>query len=273
MLRDGDNDPSFAVDDQLGVWFDHGTGKGGNIIDFGLSFWPNLGFKEVVIRLQEKCLMSQTVLPPVRQRLSIRVPYYVVEQVKPLGTHPAVTNYLKSRGIFSVANTGMSEVYYYLENDKGERRHYFSAAWKNDLGGWEVRNRYFKGCLGHKAITSIQGHPKKVALFEGYINFLSWRLEHPEADPSIIVLNTITMLGVAKQKAIGFSEIDIFFDRDKQGMLATKELIKCLPYASDRSMVYEGYNDYNDKIKSLMSSKSKVTERGFAERTGIFLRR
>lgn len=39
MLRDDDTDPSFSVNDELGVWFDHGAGKGGNIIDFGLAYW------------------------------------------------------------------------------------------------------------------------------------------------------------------------------------------------------------------------------------------
>ena len=35
MLRKDDRTPSFSVNDALGVWYDHGTGKGGNVIDFG----------------------------------------------------------------------------------------------------------------------------------------------------------------------------------------------------------------------------------------------
>src|ERR1022692_1531044 len=51
MLRDSDTKPSFAVNEQLGVWYDHGIGKGGNIIDFGLAFWKNLSFQEVLEKI------------------------------------------------------------------------------------------------------------------------------------------------------------------------------------------------------------------------------
>ncbi|RYZ21426.1 MAG: hypothetical protein EOP49_47045, partial [Sphingobacteriales bacterium] len=58
MLREGDTNPSLSVDDALGVWFDHGTRKGGNIIDFGLAYWKYLTFNEVVEKLQEHCAVQ-----------------------------------------------------------------------------------------------------------------------------------------------------------------------------------------------------------------------
>ncbi|RVT99729.1 hypothetical protein EOD41_14895 [Mucilaginibacter limnophilus] len=248
MLRDDDHTPSFAVDDALGVWFDHGTGKGGNIIDFGLAFWQELTFHEVVLKLQDKSLLSLASLPLPRKHLSEKIPNYVVEQIKPIGSHPAITGYLKSRGVLEMARKDMKEVYYYIENSSGQRRRYFSAGWQNSLGGWEVRNKYFKGCLGHKSITRLPGNQKKLAMFEGFINYLSWRTENVLADDSVIVLNSLSMLGIARQEAINYPDINIYFDRDNQGVLATKDLIKKLPYARDKSMVYDGFNDYNDKI-------------------------
>jgi len=253
MLREGDRVPSFSVNDDLGVWFDHGTGKGGNIIDFGLAYWQNLDFKEVVVKIQQ--VMS---LKPVerqqpaeisnRRRRAVKIPNYVVEQIKPIGTHPAVTGYLKSRGIWDIAKKCLSEVYYYVEDEKGLQKHFFAAGWQNELSGWEVRNKYFKGCLGHKAITFIPGHEKKAVVFEGFINYLSWKLEHPMADQSVIVLNSLSILKAGIGKAKAFSTLDVYFDRDDQGLTATKEFIKALPYATDRSAHYNGFNDYNDKI-------------------------
>lgn len=193
MLRDNDTKPSFSVNDDLGVWFDHGAGKGGNIIDFGLAYWKTLDFNEVVKKIQEVCAVE----PPVQKVLRPRKPtkvYQVVEKVKPIGAHPAITEYLKSRGVFDVAKFYLSEVYYYIEDDHDVRKRFFAAGWLNENKSWEVRNRHFKGCIGHKGITVIPGNPKNAALFEGFIDFLSWRLENPEAEHTVIVLNMLTLL-------------------------------------------------------------------------------
>lgn len=259
MLRNDDNDPSFSVNDDLGVWFDHGAGKGGNIIDFGLAYWKNLGFNEVVKKIQTICSIEPTEKKILRPRKTNKI-YEVVERVKPIGGHPAITDYLRSRGVFDVAKFYLSEVYYYTEDDKDVRKRYFAAGWLNEHNSWEVRNRYFKGCTGHKGITFIPGHPKNAVVFEGFIDFLSWRLEHPEAEHSIIVLNSVNLLQQGIKKAMTFSSLDVYFDRDKAGITASRDFIKALPYAMDRSTAYEGFNDYNDKIKSQM--KNPIVEEG-----------
>ncbi|WP_345952973.1 hypothetical protein [Mucilaginibacter sp. PAMB04168] len=258
MLREGDRVPSFCVNDDLGVWFDHGTGKGGNIIDFGLAYWKDLGFKEVVHKIQQVLSIKpvephSAALTGSRPRSAVQIPNYVVEQIKPIGTHPAITGYLKSRGVWDVGKKCLSEVYYYVEDSKGIRKHFFAAGWQNEMSGWEVRNKYFKGCLGSKAITFISGHEKKAVVFEGFINYLSWKLEHPLADHSVIVLNSLSRLNAGIGKAKAFSTLDIYFDRDNPGLLASREFIKSLPYATDRSGTYSGFNDYNDKITDALN--------------------
>jgi hypothetical protein len=257
MLRDDDRTPSFAVDDQLGAWFDHGTRKGGNIIDFGLAYWKHLSFTEVVEKIQE----VSVIVPAdraMRPRKPVKIPHYIVEEVKELGTHPAITDYLKSRGIFDIAHNCVSEVYYYVEDDKGLKKHFFAAGWQNENGSWEVRNKYFKGCLGHKGITFIPGQGKKLAVFEGFINYLSWKSENPSADFNILVLNTLALLAAGIAKAKEFSWIDIYLDRDQPGHTATKEFLRALPYATDRSAAYFGFNDYNDKLIAVLQGKPLV---------------
>jgi hypothetical protein len=249
MLRDNDTKPSLSVNDQLGVWFDHGTGKGGNIIDFGLAYWSQLPFSEVVEKIQEIC--SGTISSrSMRPRTPIKIPHYIIEELKNIGTHPAITEYLKSRGVFEHAKTSMKEVYYYVQDYKGERKHFFAAGWKNENGSWEVRNKYFKGCLGRKGITFVPGDQKRVVVFEGYLNYLSWLAEKPAATESGIILNSLSLLNAGIGKAKLFSSIDLFFDRDQPGYQASKEFIKTLPYATDRSSAYDGFNDYNDMLTS-----------------------
>ena len=261
MIRDDDTSPSFTVNDELGVWFDHGIRKGGNIIDFGLAYWKGLDFNEVLVKIKETCL-HEPEKKAIRPRKAVKVPHYIVEQVKALGTHPAITEYLKGRFIFDPAKQYLSEVYYFVEDNKGLRKNYFAAGWQNENKGWEIRNKYFKGCLGHKALTFIQGHAKNVSVFEGFMDFLSWKAENPKKDDSIIVLNTLALLRSGIERAKAFSSVDVYFDRDKPGLTATKEFIKALPYASDRSTAYEGYNDYNDKLKLTAEQREAEVNRG-----------
>lgn len=252
MLRDSDTQPSMSVNDQLGVWFDHGSGKGGNIIDFGLAYWPGSTFNEVVGKIQsaaEPHLLQRTLRP----RRPVKVRNYAIEEIKDLGTHPAITNYLKNRGVFDVAKTHLSEIYYVVEDDKGLRKPFFAAGWKNETGSWEVRNKYFKGCLGNKAITFIPGDLKRAAVFEGFLDCLSWLKENENTGESLIVLNTLTLIHEGIARAKQFSSIDIYFDHDPAGHHATKDFLTALPYATDRSAIYKGYNDYNDKLVAHMN--------------------
>jgi DNA primase len=52
-LRD-EKSPSFKVNRQLNVWYDHGTGEGGNLIDFGIRY-----FKCSVTELLQKLSLQQ----------------------------------------------------------------------------------------------------------------------------------------------------------------------------------------------------------------------
>ncbi|PTQ92144.1 Toprim domain-containing protein [Mucilaginibacter yixingensis] len=255
MLRDDDTRPSLSVNDELGVWYDHGTGKGGNVIDFGLAYWKPAGFQEVVEKLNE--VYQRTPLPAkaqTRPRNAIKEPHYKVEVVNPLGTRLPITEYLKSRGVFHVAGPYLRELNYYIENKKGNRRYFFAAGWLNECGGWEVRNRFFKGCIGTKAISFVDGNPRKVAVFEGFLDFLSWKVEKPDDDRSVIVLNSLSLLKAGVGKAKSFPDIDLYFDRDPPGLLHTREFIGELPYATDRSNVYDGYKDFNDKLQASLKA-------------------
>lgn len=248
MLRENDTKPSFSVNDELGVWFDHGTRRGGNIVDLGLAIWANLSFGEVIQKIQHICNVPLSEKKPQRPRIAVKIPNYIVVETKKIGTHPAITDYLKKRQVLDQASGILHEIYYYMEDEKGVKKNFYAAGWKNEKNAWEVRNKYFKGCLGHKAISFIQGNLKKLAVFEGCMNYLSWKAEHPDADHSIIILNTIALLNEGIVRAKMFSHIDTYFDRDQSGLEASKKFNQALPYAVDRSLAFEGFNDYNDKL-------------------------
>ena len=118
--------PSFYVKDQLGVWYDQGLGKGGTIIDFGLAYW-NLPFQETLEKIVQVCgtnlpLVNYDRQESARKRSAIKIPHYEIEEIKPLGNNPAITEYLQYRGIWQAAQGRLQEVYYFVEDQKKQRK-------------------------------------------------------------------------------------------------------------------------------------------------------
>jgi len=246
MLHD-ETKPSFFVCDELGVWYDQGLAIGGDVIKFGLEYWK-LSFPETLEKIVAVCGANLPKQEDRRKRSAVKIPNYKVEDIKELGNNPAITDYLHYRGIWQAAQGRLKEVYYYVEDQKKLRKYFFSAGWQNELGVWETRNRFFQNSLGHKAISFIPGNDHRLSLFEGYMDYLSWLTENPEATDSVIVLNSVALLPMGIAKAHEYSEVNIYFDRDKAGHNATLELIKAIPQAIDRSAIYDGHKDYNEKL-------------------------
>lgn len=251
MLRDSDRTPSFSVNDKQGTWFDFGEGKGGNIIDFGLQYWKGLPFPEVLEKIVLTCGGSVPVLALQvykRQPPAEKEPNYEILDIKDLGNNAAILKYLESRGVGQVAEGRLKEIYYYVEDEDKKRNKFFAAGWQNEQGAWEIRNLNFKGCLGHKAISFIPNSEKKLAVFEGFFNYLSWLTENPFAPDSVLVLNSLSLLQVGIRKAQDFRDIALYLDNDPSGRQATLDFTSAVPWAKDRSGIYTGYNDYNDLI-------------------------
>jgi DNA primase len=266
MLRDSDTDASFSVNDAKGYWYDHGMGKGGNVIDFAMLYWKGLKFTEAMDKIQEVCNLTiqdfnTDIKPDSRKRIrpAIPVPNYKVQEIKPFGSNEVINGYLQTRGVFQAAEGRIAEVYYYVKDDKDIRKDYFASGWQNDQGGWEVRNKYFKGCLGKKGITFIPGDPKQLVVFEGYMNYLSWVNDNRLSDKSVLVLNSLALLNVGLDKAKAFSDIDLYMDHDKAGQAALESWKKALPYSVDKSSVYDGYNDYNEKLMAELKEARQYT--------------
>jgi hypothetical protein len=183
-----------------------------------------------------------------RKRSAVKIPHYEIQEIKALGHNPAITEYLRCIKIWEAAQNKLKEIYYYVEDQKGLRKSFFAAGWQNELGAWEVRNLYFKGCLGHKAISFVSGDPDQLAVFEGYINYLSWLTENPQATHSVLVLNSISLLHIGIIKSKEFAEVSLYLDRDSAGQLACLDFKRTLTQAVDCSAIYKHHNDYNEKL-------------------------
>jgi hypothetical protein len=248
MLNDADTIPSFFLNDKQGTWYDFSERKGGNIIDFAIQYWPGLSFPEV---LEKIVTASGGVISAnyKRQPVADKEPNYEILDIKDLGSNAAIMDYLESRGVASVADGRLKEIYYYVEDEYKKRNNFFAAGWQNETGAWEIRSTTdFKGCLGHKAISFIPNSEKRLSVFEGFFNYLSWLTENKFAADSVLVLNSLSLLQAGIVKSQDFRDIALYFDNDPSGRQATLDFQAAIPWATDHSGIYKNYNDYNDLI-------------------------
>ena len=161
---------SFKVNRQLNCWYDHGTGKGGNLIDFGILYHA-ISVKELLDKLQHHQAVPFSLHQPFIHEHEQSLEPDGKIQIISSGqiTNPGLLEYLLQRKIpVDIANSFCSEVCFELYNKKQ-----LAIGLKNESGGYELRSQHFKGSRAPKEPVLIrQEDSNSVAIFEGFIDFL-----------------------------------------------------------------------------------------------------
>ena len=229
--------PSLSVDFIKNTAFDFGTGKSYDSIS--------------IVQAVKKCSVSDALkyleqfnFSFQKQNLKLEnLPKgYEIIDVKEI-QHPALIHYLKSRNVED-QKKWVEEIHYRM-NDKN----YFGIGFKNDSGGYEIRNAYSKICLDKKDITSIKNDSKDVRIFEGFFDFLSFKkvenyLEKETSD--YIILNSVSMIHKIKNEIGNYKNIELYFDNDEAGTRAVEIIKNDLKNAEDCRVLYSDFKDLND---------------------------
>ena len=201
------------------------------------------------------------------RRQSATEPTFRQLEIVPLAS-PVLLSYLKERGInTALAKRECSEAHF---TNNGKR--YFAIAFPNVSGGYEIRNRYFKGCIAPKEISHIRqsGEPRETCyVFEGfmdYLSFLTLRLEncpqHPDFDrQDYMVLNSAANVSKALYPLGSYERIHCFLDNDCAGMEALQQIRKeygSTRYIRDASHIYSGCKDLNEYLQKQAAEKKQA---------------
>lgn len=250
-IRDSDTVPSFTVNDRKGKWFDHGEGIGGNIIDLAMLIYKENSVKSVLLHINllfSDGFVGQNSLVNLPENLKTNKSYEITS-IGELGQNRFLSNYLISRGISCLPSPLLKEVYYNLKQPEGHLKSYYAIGWQNDKGGWEIRNKYIKACLGKKAFSLIPGSGSEIAVFEGIFDFLSAKQTEPDDfNGDVLILNSLTMVNKAIEhidKSTG-KHIRLFMDNDPPGIKATQKFLASFSEAKDCSGIYKDFKDYNE---------------------------
>lgn len=255
-LRD-ENEPSFKVNLKQNVWYDHGLGQGGRIIDFGILY-HNCSVKEFLIKIGDLFPFHQQILSVQQPLIHIEKnlkealePKIKVIAAKPLANQ-ILCRYLDIRKIpIEIAKKYCKEVDFELYHKK-----YFAIGFENKSGGFELRNQYFKGSSSPKDVTLID-HPdsKKIAVFEGFFSFLSYQTLHqnnalilPDRQTDFLILNSLSFIEKSLNLMERNQKIYLYLDRDEAGIKHTTEAMKRNIKYVDRSHLYKNDKDLNDYL-------------------------
>lgn len=168
---------SFKINRKHNVWYDHGLGKGGNLVDFAVLY-HNCSVKEFLEKIAGNLSFHQ------RRVLSLIPEESLVKIISERNlVSLSLLRYIRQRSVAEdVARKYCREISFTIHD-----KMYSAIGFKNNEGGFELRNHWFKGSSSPKAITSFEKVSKELAVFEGFFNFLSHlTIKQNQRDSSLI---------------------------------------------------------------------------------------
>jgi DNA primase len=256
-LREEKN-ASFKVNRKLNLWYDHGTGNGGNLVDFGTSF-HNCSVKEFLSRLSgyDFSVSFHQHLAGEKKKNSIDSKIKILS-VKEITSTPLL-RYLKKRNVDpELSRKFCKEILFELYNKK-----YRVIGFENNSGGYELRSENFKGSSAPKDIRFIgenisENEEKNLLVFEGFFSFLSYKtLDQKVKLPSgpltrrqesFLILNSLSFFEKSRELMEKHDTVRLFLDHDRAGIKYTENALKWSAKYKDESLHYNQYKDLNEYL-------------------------
>ena len=257
-----ENQASFKLDKRNNVWYLHSEGIGGNNTDF-MQKYLKASVKEVLEWAEKQNFFSFQLQNIIQKQNSLKQNYQITE-IKEL-QNENLKDYLHQRGLSQVVYPLIKEVQFKIGD-----KNFYAVGFENLSGGWELRNPFYKGSLLKKDISAIklnnESHnqnetEKRIVVFEGFIDALSFVEMKPFFNGNLLVMNSISLLNRTKEYLQNYSEIHLFLDNDKPGEICKNEILKSFPEAKDHSEIYALHKDLNDYFVFRNNTKIEKQQR------------
>lgn len=239
--------PSFHVNPNKNIWFDFGTGTGGDIFTLAGEMSGETDFLRQADFIAVK--MQLPVEKPYKPTPFIEEPTFANLEISTLKA-PALLKYLADRGIPNeIARQYCVQVDYEMKG-----KHYYAIGFRNNADGYELRNPFFKGSSPPKHITHIANGNPRCSVFEGFIDFLSAERLGFNDGTDTIVLNSVSNLGKAIEPLTEYPLILCYLDNDAAGRAALARLQREFgDRVMDKSALYPNHKDLNDYLVSTIN--------------------
>jgi hypothetical protein len=248
--------PSFKVNRKMNRWYDFADGKGGNLVDFGILF-HRCSVSDFLQKLDSPVISLNKQKPMVDQPQQDKDSNAIqVLSVHSISSYP-LQKYLHTRRInMAIADEYLKEVRYQI----GDKT-YYALGFKNDAGGYELRNASFKGSSSPKDSTFVDNGAKDIAVFEGFFNFLSYKnMYYNQQEPlrNFLILNSTSFFEKNLTKMQEHNQVHLFLDNDKTGQKFTQQALGIdKEKFRDERHLYHRYGDLNDWLIHIGQSQKQ----------------
>ncbi|WP_337039174.1 toprim domain-containing protein [Elizabethkingia anophelis] len=289
---------SFKLNKSLNLWFLFSEGIGGNNTDFIQKYF-SYSVKEVLNWVSTRNFSSfhqqeqeQTQTQTLFDKAKNIKPDYQIDEIKGI-ENQNLKNYLQGRGLSEKVYHYVKEITLTVNN-----KQLYAIGFENQSGGFELRNSFYKGTVLKKDISVIQlgmendfssnnnshtgniqpsvstntkdnSTDKNAAVFEGFMDALSFIELQKAFTGDLLVLNSTSLLKKAIEYLKSYSEINIFLDNDKAGEKCKMELLESFPYAKDHSGLYAPHKDLNDYLVYIGRKVKTTVNTEFPQRKPI----
>lgn len=250
-LRDERN-ASFKVFRKGNVWYDHGIGEGGTLVDFCMQYY-GCDVKGVLEKLSDQTAYSfqrsvVNLTPPERVK---EIAIFSIQTVQ----SRYLQRYFESRFIpLSLAQQYCKEVDFSMC-----KKNYKAIGFQNRSGGFELRNAWFKGSSSPKDVTLLSNGNNKLSVFEGFFDFLSYQILQKEATNGcdFLILNSLSFVKRALPIMQQYRSTELFLDNGSPARIQTEKIIGQVTGSSDKSSLYKGFDDLNEYHCDLQKRQTK----------------
>ncbi|MCL1680610.1 toprim domain-containing protein [Elizabethkingia miricola] len=282
---------SFKLNKSHNCWYLFSEGIGGNNIDFVKKYygysvkevlvWASAQlFSSFSYQTNNDHHLSENKLPmlnPTRKVESGLLPQsyytksnYKIQKILDL-ENKNLKRYLKERGVSAKVYPYIREVHFSMNN-----KQLYALGLENLSGGLELRNSFYKGCVFKKDISFLsignvdeginsetdshreyvqrnnnKNNYRNVSVFEGMMDMFSFIELQKSYVGDLLVLNSVALLGKAKEYLKSYSNISLFLDNDSVGLKSKTELQTSFPEAIDYGHLYSGHKDLNEFLMSM----------------------
>jgi hypothetical protein len=252
--------PSFTVNRNRNIWYDFGLGKGGSIIDFGILY-HNCSIPEILQLLSGDFSFIPTPVVS-REKVKNNTEESKIKVTREsIITSPSLLRYLDERKIpLALAEQYCKEVRFETGG-----KNYYGIGFKNDAGGYEIRNPYFKGSSSPKDITTVRNDVGRVSVFEGFFDFLSYLTLHSQLKQQptdYLILNTLSFFEKSLNVLNGYGDVRLYLDNNTAGQKCTSHALSLGNHYKNESRLYKGYEDLDDFLLTGKGIKNKVHRKG-----------
>lgn len=251
-----EKEPSLHIDRARNFWYDHGTGEGGTNIQLVMNL-RHCSFQEAKQFVTTLSPSGLVVQPPATAQTESPIEIRRVTEIQ----SGYLTRYLRERKIpQELARAYVKEV---IIHNRDKNMNFTLLGFPNNAGGYALKAPTGFKSTTKAGITTLNKEGEmtavpsssRVAIFEGFFDFLSWQVMQSRRTPTcdVVVLNSVNNI----QKAsvyIGMHDSALcFLDNDPAGqkcLQTIKEQLMKGKEVTDMSTLYREHNDLNEMLQA-----------------------